>query len=45
MRISSLENAIAFDNQVRFIDSFVGFVDFTKLGFAFQTLKCEGRPS
>ena len=45
MRISSLEDAIAFDNQVRFIDAFVGFVDFTKLGFACQTLKCEGRPS
>jgi hypothetical protein len=38
MRISSLEDAIATDNQVRFIDAFVSFVDLTKLGFAVQTL-------
>lgn len=45
MRISSLEDAIAPDNQVRFIDAFVTFVDLFKLGFAVQTLKKEGRPS
>ena len=45
MRISSLEDAIAPDNQVRFIDAFVTFVDLVKLGFAVQTIKSEGRPS
>lgn len=45
MRISSLEDAIAPDNQVRFIDAFVTLVDLSKLGFAVQTLKKEGRPS
>jgi transposase len=45
MRISSLEDAIAPDNQVRFIDAFVLFVDLSKLGFSVQTLKGEGRPS
>ena len=45
MRISSLEDAIAPDNQVRFIDAFVTFTDLAKLGFAVQTIKTEGRPS
>jgi transposase len=45
MRISSLEDAISPDNQVRFIDAFVSFVDLSKLGFSVQTLKKEGRPS
>jgi transposase len=45
MRISSLEDAISSDNQVRFIDAFVTFIDLAKLGFAVQTLKKEGRPS
>lgn len=45
MRISSLEDAIAPDNHVRFIDAFVTFVDLVKLGFAAQTIKSEGRPS
>lgn len=45
MRISSLEDAIAPDNQVRFIDAFVTLIDLSKLGFAVQTLKKEGRPS
>jgi transposase len=45
MRISSLEDAIAPDNQVRFIDAFVAFVDLSKLGFAVQTIKGEGCPS
>ena len=37
MRISSLEDAISADNQVRFIDAFVNFVDFMKLGFTVQS--------
>src|SRR6187402_3604173 len=45
MRISSLEDAISPDNQVRFIDAFVSFVDLAKLGFSVQTIKSEGRPS
>lgn len=45
MRISSLEDAISPDNQVRFIDAFVSFVELSKLGFSVQTLKKEGRPS
>lgn len=45
MRISSLEDAISPDNQVRFIDAFVSFVELCKLGFSVQTLKKEGRPS
>ncbi|WP_281228062.1 transposase [Flavobacterium aquiphilum] len=45
MRISSLEDAIALDNQVRFIEAFVTFVDISRLGFSVQTIKNEGRPS
>ncbi|WP_369753638.1 IS1182 family transposase [Flavobacterium sp. WC2409] len=45
MRFSSLEDAISTDNQVRFIDAFVGHIDLSKLGFAVKTLKTEGRPS
>ena len=37
MRISSLEDAISADNQARFIDAFVNFVDFMKLGFTVQS--------
>ncbi|WP_115810513.1 hypothetical protein [Flavobacterium aquicola] len=39
MRISSLEEAISPDNQVRFIDAFVSIVDLSKLGFTFRLLK------
>ena len=45
MRISSLEDAISPDNQVRFIDAFVNSIELSKLGFEVQTLKTEGRPS
>jgi transposase len=45
MRFSSLENAIAPDNQVRFIDAFVAFLDLVKLGFTVNSIKAEGRPS
>lgn len=45
LRISSLEDTITADNQVRFIDAFVGIIDLTKLGFIGKTIKSEGRPS
>jgi transposase len=45
MRFSSLEDTISLDNQVRFIDAFVAFIDISKLDFAIKTLKTEGRPS
>jgi len=45
LRISSLEDAISIDNQVRFIDAFVNTISISKLGFSLQTLKKEGRPS
>ena len=45
LRFSSLEDAISADNQVRFIDAFVSFIDLSKLGFAIKTLKHQGRPS
>lgn len=45
MRFSSLEDTISPDNQVRFIDVFVEYIDLSKLHFAVKTLKTEGRPS
>ncbi|WP_238567358.1 IS1182 family transposase [Flavobacterium sp. 83] len=45
LRISSLEDAISSDNQVRFIDAFVNTISILRLGFSLQTLKKEGRPS
>lgn len=45
MRISSLEDAISADNQVRFIDAFVSFIDLSKLVFTLKTLNKEGSPS
>ncbi|OOV19239.1 IS1182 family transposase [Flavobacterium sp. LM4] len=45
MRFSSLEDAISADNQVRFIDAFVTFLDLEKLGFTVTSIKSEGRPS
>lgn len=45
MRISSLEKTISLDNQVRFIDIFVSFLDLSKFCFSVQTLNKEGRPS
>lgn len=44
MRFSSLEDAISADNEVRFIDAFVTFLDLEKLGFAVTSIKSEGRP-
>ncbi|WP_417940351.1 transposase [Flavobacterium sp. RS13.1] len=43
MRFSSLKEAISADNQVRFIDAFVTFLDLEKLGFAVTSIKSEGR--
>jgi hypothetical protein len=37
MRIASLEDVISSDNQVRFIDVFVSYLDIYKLGFTVQT--------
>ena len=45
LQMSSLEDKIAADNSVRFIDAFVGFIDLQKIGFEPRTLKKEGRPS
>ena len=33
LQMGSLEDKIATDNPVRFIDAFVGFIDFQKIGF------------
>ena len=45
LQVSSLEDTIAADNPVRFIDAFVGSIDLEKLGFSPRILKTEGRPS
>ena len=45
LQVSSLENTIAADNTVRFIDAFVNSVDLEKIGFTLKLLKTEGRPS
>lgn len=42
---SSLEDYISAENQVRFIDAFVMYLDFTKLGFITKTVKSQGRLS
>ena len=43
--MSSLEDTIAADNPVRFIDAFVNSIDLVKIGFTLRVLKTEGRPS
>jgi transposase len=43
--VSSLEDTIAADNPVRFIDAFVNSIDLVKIGFTPRVLKTEGRPS
>jgi transposase len=43
--VSSLEDTIAADNPVRFIDAFVNSIDLVKIGFTLRVLKTEGRPS
>jgi transposase len=45
MHISSLEDTISADNQVRFIDAFVMYLNLSKLGFTTKTIKSQGRPS
>ena len=45
LQVSSLEDTIAADNPVRFIDAFVNSIDLKKIGFTLKLLKTEGRPS
>jgi transposase len=45
LQISRLEDKIALDNPVRFIEAFVENISLEALGFMTQTLKSEGRPS
>jgi transposase len=45
LQMSSLEDKIASDNPVRFIDAFVSAIDLVEIGFKPKTLKTEGRPS
>ena len=45
MTFGSLEDNIATDNPIRFIDAFVENIALKALGFEVQTLKTEGRPS
>ncbi len=42
---SSLDECIATDNAVRFIDAFVDKLDLSKLLFVAKSVKTEGRPS
>jgi transposase len=44
LTFGSLEERVATDNPVRFIDAFVDTLDLSKLGFVCTTLKSEGRP-
>jgi transposase len=45
MRFSSIKDTISTDNQLKFIDAFVEYIDISKLNFTTKTLKTEGRPS
>ncbi|PDS21863.1 IS1182 family transposase [Flavobacterium branchiophilum] len=45
MRLSSLEDTIGSENQVRFIDAFVEVLNLSEIGFEVKTIKKEGRPS
>ena len=45
LQVGSLEDTIAADNPVRFIDAFVNSIDLIKIGFTPRELKTEGRPS
>jgi len=45
LQISILDNKIALDNPVRFIEAFVEYISLEALGFTMQTIKSEGRPS
>jgi hypothetical protein len=41
LQMSSLEDKISIDNPVRFIDSFVSFIDLKKVEFGPKTLKTQ----
>ena len=43
--MSSLEDKIASENPVLFVDAFVEHISLESVGFAVQTLKSEGRLS
>ena len=45
LQISSLEEKIALNNPVRFIETFVQYILFKVLGIMVQTVKSEGRPN
>ncbi|SHG94841.1 hypothetical protein SAMN05444372_1125 [Flavobacterium micromati] len=45
LQISSLQDKIASDNPIRFIEAFVEHISLEALGFAIQTIKSEGHPS
>ena len=45
LQISSLEDKIALENPVRFVEAFVENISLESLGFRVQTIKSEGRPS
>ena len=45
IQISSLEEKIALENPVRFVEAFVENISLESLGFRVQTIKSEGRPS
>ena len=38
LQMSSLEDKIAIDNSVRFIDAYVGVIDLSKIGFTAKLL-------
>ena len=42
---SSLEDLIATDNPVRFVDAFVEHIDLIQLNFKISSLNKEGRPA
>lgn len=45
MQFYTLEDRIAPDNPVRFVDAFVDKIELNKLGFVLRTIKTEGRPA
>ncbi|WP_444626078.1 hypothetical protein ACSLMH_06170 [Flavobacterium columnare] len=45
LQTTSLEDKIALDNPVRFIDAFVRLIDLNKIGFTTVVLKTEDHQS
>lgn len=45
VQMRSMEDFIASDNPVRFVDAFVDQLELTKLGFVVADVKVEGRPA